>query len=254
MQKTSIEWCDETWNPVSGCFHPCRNTYCYNTMKGSSWLRRFGARYRNDKGELVREKDWRSRETGGVHVAKKGEVYSHGFDPTFYPHRLNAPLKVTKASKIFTCDVSDLFGHWVPEDWIDQVLDIVQMCPQHIFQFLTKNPKRYLDFKFPDNAWVGTSINTAADKQRVEIIKKVPATVRYLSIEPLLGPMNDINFEGLQWIIVGAQTGPKAPAPQPEWVDDIVKRASNLGISVFIKENLRPYCQHTKQEFPDDSF
>lgn len=251
MNKTTIEWCDYTWNPVTGCLHSCRYVYCYNTIKSTSPLNRFGARYVNEQGTPVYEKDWRLRENGKSHVAKKGEIYPFGYDPTFYPHRLEEPLKVKKGGRVFVVDTGDLFGNFIPTEWINAVIDVARRCPQHTFQFLTKNPKRLLDFTFPDNAWVGTSINSDKDRKRVDIIKKVAAPVKYLSIEPLLGRVG-FSLEGLQWIIIGAQTGGNAVKPKKEWVEELLLEAKKHNIPVFLKENLQLYYQLDRKEFPSE--
>lgn len=247
MNKTSIEWCDYTWNPVTGCFHPCRLTYCYNTIKSTSPLNRFGAVYIDENGKKACEKDWQSRQTHECHISKKGEIYPYGYDPTFYPHRLNEPFKTKKPARIFSVDTGDLFGKWVPADWITQTIEVVEKCPRHTFQFLTKNPGRLLDIAFPDNSWVGVSINTNRDKPAADLLKKVRAKVRFLSIEPLLGEV-DFCFKGLQWIIIGAKTGKNPFQPQKEWVDEIVRQAESLAIPIFIKNNLNYYPQ--RKEFP----
>src|ERR1700690_1697768 len=136
MNKTKIEWTDYTWNPVSGCKHNCRDTYCYNTHKSTGILNRFGAVYKDSSGEETREKNWRMRETGDNHIAKPGEINPFGYDPTFYPHRLIEPLKPKVPSRIFVVDVGDLFGQWVPVEWITQILDVIRQCPHHSFQLL----------------------------------------------------------------------------------------------------------------------
>lgn len=250
MNKTSIEWCDYTWNPVSGCYHPCRDIYCYNTIKQNSVLNRFGARHKNQAGEIIVTSAWRSRETGKPHIAKKGEIYPFGYDCTLYPERLNQPLKVKKPGRIFVVDVGDLFGSWVPKDWIDQVLEITKQCPQHTFQFLTKNPKRLLEFKFGQNCWVGTSINSNKDAKKADILEKVSAPVKYLSIEPLLGEVV-FDLSAFQWLIVGAQTGKNPPLPDNNWVDAILRQAARLKIPVFMKDNLKKgYQGRLSKDFP----
>ena len=250
MNKTSIEWCDVSWNPVTGCLHPCRWEYCYNTMKATAVLRRFGACYKNHDGKKVYEKNWISRETGENHIARRGEIYPYGFDPTFYPHRLEQPTKEKNSMKIFVVDTGDLFGAWVPAGWILSIIEIAKACPHHTFLFLTKNPKRYLEFEFPINAWVGTSVTCNNDKGRAEILKQVTAKVRFLSIEPLLGKVS-IDFKCIQWIIVGAQTGKKPLRPKTEWIEDILSQANKLGIPVFLKQNLKLYYSHCIQQFPE---
>ena len=249
MNETKIEWCDYSWNPVTGCKHHCKNVYCYNTMKRTSPLNRFGATYKKNSVP-IREANWKSRESGKTHVAEKGEIYPYGFDPTLYPHRLREPFKVKKPAKIFVVDAGDLFGDWVPRVWIENVLVVVSQNPQHTFQFLTKNPKRMLEFEFPENAWVGTSVNTSRDRNIAETVKKVTAPINWLSIEPLMGRI-DFNFDDIQWIVIGAQTGNDPVMPKKVWIEEITDRAENLGIPVFIKNNLRPYYSgNFMQDFP----
>lgn len=249
MNKTNIEWCNYTWNPVSGCYHACRNIYCYNTMKATSPLNRFGARYLNNEGVIVSEKDWKTRETGKPKEAKKGEIYPFGYDATFYPHRLKEPLKVKKAARIFVVDVGDLFGAWVLKEWIEQVLEIAWQCSWHTFQFLTKNPIRLSEFGFPDNCWVGTSVNSDKDSDRADMLRNIKAPVRYLSIEPLLGKVS-FDLKGFQWIILGAQTGRNPVKPEKEWIADILRHSGALNIPVFMKHNIRPFYNEFRQEFP----
>lgn len=249
MNRTSIEWCDYTWNPITGCLHPCRYVYCYNTMKATSPLNRFGARYRNRRGKIVTERNWKKRQTGGTHIAKPGEIYPYGYDPTFYPHRLNQPEKVKKPSKIFVVDTGDMFGEFIPEDWIRQIMDVVKKCPWHTFMFLTKNPGRMLAWKFPPNAWAGTTVTSNADRARAQTIKKVRAGVRYLSIEPLLGRVS-FDLRGIQWIILGAQTGKNPKRPERQWIDEILEKADRLKIPVFMKNNIRGLTDTFRIEYP----
>jgi protein gp37 len=193
--------------------------------------------------------NWRRRETGRIHVASKGERIPFGYDPTFYPHRLEDPLKKKRPSKIFICDCGDLWGDWVPKEWIDEVLKVVKMCPHHTFQFLTKNPKRYLDFELPSNVWAGTTVISNEDRQKATIIKHVKAPIRFLSIEPLLGEVN-FDLHGIEWIIIGAMTGKNPVRPKKEWIEKILSNAKKQGIPVFLKNNLRPYYPPLIQKFP----
>jgi protein gp37 len=193
--------------------------------------------------------NWRRRETGELHIAIKGERIPFGYDPTFYPHRLEEPLKRRRPSRIFVCDCGDLWGDWVPKEWIEEVLKVVKKCPQHTFQFLTKNPQRYLDFELPSNAWAGTTVTSNEDHEQAKIIKRVKVLVRFLSIEPLLGEVN-FDFNGLQWIIIGAQTGKNPLRPKKEWIEKILSDAKRLGIPIFLKNNLRPHYPFSIQKFP----
>jgi protein gp37 len=246
MRRTFIEWTDWTWNPITGCLSRC--SYCYNLRPGSL-LSRFGAIYiKNDK-TYTETLNWRRRETGELHIAIKGERIPFGYDPTFYPHRLEEPLKRRRPSRIFVCDCGDLWGDWVPKEWIEEVLKVVKKCPQHTFQFLTKNPQRYLDFELPSNAWAGTTVTSNEDHEQAKIIKRVKVLVRFLSIEPLLGEVN-FDFNGLQWIIIGAQTGKNPLRPKKEWIEKILSDAKRLGIPIFLKNNLRPHYPFSIQKFP----
>ncbi len=247
MRKTLIEWTDWTWNPLTGCLSRC--SYCYNLRPGSL-LSRFGAMYIENGKTCMETSNWRRRETGKLHIARKGERIPFGFDPTFYPHRLKDPLKKRRPSKIFVCDCGDLFGNWVPGQWIKEVLNVVKMCPQHTFQFLTKNPRRYLDFQpLPNNSWAGATLTCNKDRERVLIMKKVKVPVRFLSIEPLLGEVT-LPFDGIQWIIIGAQTGRNPLRPKKEWIDKILSNANKMGIPIFLKNNLRPHYPILFQQFP----
>ncbi len=249
MNPTNIEWTDYSWNPVTGCFHRCRNSYCYNTVKLNSHLNRFGAEYFDENGVKNRNRKWQLRETKGCHVAKKGEKYPYGYDPTLYPHRLAEPMKVKKPSLIFTVDTGDLFGEWVPAEWIEKVLSVIRQCPWHTFQLLTKNPKRYSEFDIPDNAWIGTTVDSDNDSHRVSDLLKAKAKVKFLSIEPLTSALT-MPLDGIQWIIVGAMTGKHPIIPKREWIDGIITSADRLGIPVFTKENISGYVREMRREFP----
>ena len=247
MRRTLIEWTDWTWNPVTGCLSHC--SYCYNLRPGSL-LGRFGSVYIENGKTCTETLNWRRRETGEIHIARKGERIPYGYDPTFYPHRLEDPLKKRRPSKIFVCDCADLWGEWVPKEWIEEVLKVVKMCPQHTFQFLTKNPKRYLDFEpLPENSWAGTTVTCNKDYERAKVMGKVKAPIRFLSIEPLFGEVS-FDLHGIQWIIIGAMTGRNPLRPKKEWIEKILSNAKKLGIPIFLKNNLRPYYPDSLRQFP----
>jgi protein gp37 len=215
MNTTKIEWTDVTWNPVTGCLHGCQ--WCFARRLAETRLR-----------------------------GRCGYPSDEPFRPTFHENRLGEPLERKKPAKIFVSDMGDLMGRWVDKTWIQRVLDVVWLSPRHTFQFLTKNPSRYAEFEpYPSNAWLGTSIESQDKLGRLEIIKQVKATVRFVSIEPLLSDIN-VDFGGLQWIIVGGMTGPKAVKPKPVWVENILAQAN--GIPVFLKNNLSYPLR--RQEFP----
>ena len=208
MNKTKIEYCDYTWTPYTGCKNDC--WYCY--------VKRLAKRFGYDR------------------------------TPTFHEDRLHQPLKAKPGSKIFACSTADLFGDWVESTYIYQIIDIAEQRPNLTFQFLTKNPKRYYWFRFPENCWLGTTITHG----KAEIFGLgTEKRIRFVSLEPLLGP---IKFSGapFDWIIIGALTGPQAKKYSPKigWICDILSYADDKKIPVFIKNNLG---YHTKrQEFPID--
>lgn len=236
MNKTNIEWCDYTWNPVTGCLHGC--PYCY--------AKRFAERGLGEYGRYA-----------------KGQR----FTPNFHANRLEEPLRIKKPSRIFVCSMGDLFGNWVTSGWINDVLSVANECPQHTFVFLTKKPSRLKDYTFGDNCWLGTSIeNQEAANTRVPLLLQANAPIRFLSIEPLLGPIDleavlvDCGmalfgsplrwhhkpyletrpYPAINWVIIGAQTGPGAKPPKPEWIATLTAQCCGSGVPVFMKNNLLP--------------
>jgi protein gp37/ParB-like chromosome segregation protein Spo0J len=226
--EEGIEWAKWSWNPVTGCKHGCK--YCYAKVDA----------------ELHYED------------LPKGKR----FEPTPRFDRLTAPFntKVPKEREdepgirnVFVCSMADLFGEWVPKDWIDKVLDAVRNATQFNFIFLTKNPKRLSEFTFPDNAWVGATVDEQfrADST-VEAMQSVKAKVRFLSCEPLMEAVSFKGLGGIDWLIIGAQTAQgQCPEYQPPWehVQTLVDQATQAGVKIYIKKNLtsRPPEQ---REFP----
>jgi protein gp37 len=195
-----------------------------------------------------------TRAVGGV--ANPGGIFPYLFAPTFYPHRLGEPAKAKNPSKIFVCSMGDLFGAWVSQSWIDEVLTVVRNVPRHTFIFLTKNPQRLPTIDWPPNAWVGATVDR---QERVEptyeALKQVKASVRFVSCEPLL---EDVEFpsgvywpshEWIEWLIIGAQSRTtNVPAFQPEfgWVLRLLHWARGMQVPVFMKDNL----EFRLREFP----
>jgi len=197
--EKGINWTDATWNPVTGCRHAC--TYCY----ARSMAHRLG----------------------------------RSFEPENHPERLSEPLRRRAPTKIFVGSNADLFGDWVPTQWVRTVLDVVRRCPQHTFQFLTKAPQNLARYNpWPSNCWVGAS---ATDQSMMDhalfCLSLVKARVRYVSAEPLLGPIR-ADMELLDWLIIGAQTGAKPLHPQRAWVADLVTDARTANVAVWFKDNL----------------
>lgn len=224
-----IEWCNYTWNPVRGCQHGCRWEMPDGTIAECY-------------AETIAER-----------VAQK--AYPNGFEHHYWnPHVLDEPLKLKTYARIFLDSMSDLMGHWVPADQVEQVLDVCRQAHWHTFQLLTKNAPRLQEFNFPPNVWVGVSappsimfgkpLSPAQQHRMVErtlkILKTVDVPVRWMSIEPLsfdIAPL--LVGSDLQWAVVGAATnGVKTYQPRPEWVQNVLDVLDAQGTKVFFKGNL----------------
>ncbi len=184
-----------------------------------------------------------------------GNPFRDPFYPRFWPEKVSEmkPLFHRKEKGIFVCDMSDLFGIGIPDDWISQVLFAIKVNPWHRFYLLTKQPQNLIKFSpFPDNCWVGvTATNTDMFYNACFQLRNIKATVKYLSLEPLLdfaqpGYVLDMEhwiknwlWHGIKWVIIGAQTKPYKP-PKIEWVREIVEACDKAGIPVFLKDNLKP--------------
>lgn len=217
MNRTKIEWTHApgrtgyTWNPITGCRHGCG--YCY--------ARPFAKRLQ------------------GMGVPG----YEAGFEPTFHPTRILEPTTVKQPGFVFTVSMGDMFGHWVPFTWINDVFSVAEQCPQHVFAVLTKNPSKIQDWhdaggRIPDNVWLGVSVTTMDEAWRISVLWSVPGTgVRFVSLEPIRGPVDREYLTGLDWLIVGSQTGAGAPKPDQQLVNKMVKVAERLERPIFVKAN-----------------
>lgn len=263
-QRTKIDWCDSSWNPVTGCEHRC--PYCY--AKGIA--ERFGTNWLPDEnpGDYKCVLDGTDThailELDGMQARKQKDgkivpaAFPLGFTPTLHRYRLDEPQQWKQPRNIFVCSMADLFGDWVPLEWIQEVFEACRKAPQHRYLFLTKAPERYISLaklgQLPteDNFWFGSSTPTLetpyfyADKFNT-----------FVSIEPLLEPFHYIGAakpeELPKWIIVGAETGNRKGkiVPEKEWVDEIARYAEGNGIPVFMKESLRTIMgDDFRQEFP----
>ncbi|NIQ96022.1 MAG: DUF5131 family protein [Desulfuromonadales bacterium] len=199
MNRTKIEWTDFTWNPVTGCQHGC--PYCY----ARAVSKRFG----------------------------------RSFEPLYHLRRLDQPTKRREPAKIFVCSMADLFGDWIPQVYIRSVLEVVRNCPHHTFQFLTKNPARLQEFKpWPANCWVGATTDTEERfEEAITLLAQVEAPVRFISAEPLLFNPTRMS-KVVDWVIIGAMTGPRATPVDAEAVERLTLLSRRLGIPVFHKNNL----------------
>jgi len=279
VNNTKIEWCDSTWNPVTGCLHGCE--YCY--------ARRIAERFKGcDEGSTYWEyhqATWKRVNPGSKLEEALFEVdakcppinirfdtktqksihtkapYPWGFQPTLRRDRLDEPQQWKKPRTIFVCSMADLFGEWVPDKWIEEVFAACEKAPQHTYVFLTKNPERYQELcceqnlPIAKNMWFGaTATNAQQMKRALNVFRFLPCgTHTFLSIEPI---MCDMSWESdswiehikhdvcppVEWVILGAETGNRKGKviPQKWWIRSIVFDCDKKGIAVFMKDSLIP--------------
>lgn len=287
--RGKIEYLDMTWAPVTGCLHPCKDTYCY--------ARKITHRFSGADIDHLDDGSW-ERTDEGLYVISEPLTryipqcgkrikapYPFGFAPTFHRYRLDEPQKVKKPSIIGVVYMGDLFGDWVPDEWIMQVIEACRKAPQHTYVFLTKNPKRYRQVDIYRGlsgikSFIGTTITSAKDVDNyialpwgTDFYGNMPRN--FISIEPLLGEIdlsrrlmtlgwmptfdNPDNRNGEQpseptneyinWVIIGQQTGPGAVPPKDEWVQSIIDQCRAAGAPVFVKNPL--WQKYQIQEYPE---
>ena len=274
--KTKIDWCDSTWNPVTGCLHGCE--YCYarkiaerfagwnsleirETVKGTTFWRQDGA-----CEPLFDVSDMQAKTQKGGKVVPA--PYPFGFCPTFHRYKLDEPQHWKEPRTIFVCSMADLFGDWVPGEWIEQVFEACEAAPQHRYMFLTKNPARFKQLrkngiKLPNDCWIGTSVTRDAEQsdqytgRTAYLSENWDTTARwFVSVEPILERMSRSSIENLtamRWVIVGAETGRrnKRVIPEKKWIDEIAEACKRCGTPIFMKESLREIMgDDFRQEFP----
>lgn len=248
MNHTTIPWVlnpdgtqGYTLNPISGCLNGC--SYCYARKLANGRLK---SRYL-------------ANNILPTHSEPNHEAHhADPFYPRFWPEKLKEISPKQKLRGIFVCSMSDLFGIGVPEDWTRQVMDAIKECPQHRFYLLTKQAQNMVKYSpFPDNAWVGISAtNYAMANNARYYLQQIKAKVKYLSIEPLLEPLQDkrecqfnLLGEGINWLVLGCQTKPVI-LPRPEWVREILAEGDKASIPVFVKPPMSTLMGIARQEFP----
>jgi protein gp37 len=215
---SSIEWTQATWNPTTGCDKVstgCDNCYALTLAKR---LKAMGAdKYQHDGDPR----------TSGP-----------GFGITIHPDALQLPYTWRTPRLVFVNSMSDLFHARVPVPFIQQVLQVMQDTPQHTYQVLTKRSRRLLrlDLEWPPNLWMGVSVENARVLGRVDDLRQVAAAVRFLSCEPLLGPLDGINLTGIHWVIAGGESGPRARPVDPQWVADLRDVCQEAAVPFFFKQ------------------
>ena len=167
--------------------------------------------------------------------------YANGFRLTLLPERLDEPLRRKKQTVYFVNSMSDLFHKNIPDSYIDQVLDVIQRCPQHTFQILTKRARRLSSFfrsrVVPSNAWIGVSVEDRKDGvPRIEHLQEVDAQIRFLSVEPLLEDIGELDLSNIHWVIVGGESGNKARPMKREWVENIQQQCAEQSVQFFFKQ------------------
>ncbi|MCC6443723.1 MAG: phage Gp37/Gp68 family protein [Armatimonadetes bacterium] len=209
--SSQIEWTEMTWNPVTGCTKVSQGCkHCYAERFAGRLQAMGNARYRN------------------------------GFRVTLHEDLVELPLRWKQPKMIFVNSMSDLFHEEVPLDFIRRVFDTMNRCPRHIFQVLTKRSRRLSEMApgltWSANIWVGVSIEDKNALHRLPDLRQVDARVRFLSCEPLLGPLESLPLEGIDWVIVGGESGPGARPMRAEWVEDILRQCRSAGVPFFFKQ------------------
>lgn len=247
MNKTKIDWADSTWNPVTGCLHDC--PYCY-----ARWIAR-----RFEGGDISKIRIGKSHIHDGLVMRELSESklpYPFGFDPTFHRYRLSEPSRKKKPQTIFVGSMCDLFGEWVPDEWIKAVFDACAAAPWHRYLFLTKNPGRYQalarDGMLPQykNFMYGSTATTPNDGFWWSDYHNT-----FVSIEPIMASFDQPGepVKKVDWVIVGAETGNRKGkvVPKREWIETLAADCKATGVPVFMKESLRGLMgMDFVQEFP----
>lgn len=210
-KNTGIEWTDQTWNPVTGCskISPgCENCYA----------ERFANRLK----------------------AMKNPRYKNGFEVTLHHDKIDEPLTWRKPRFVFVNSMSDLFHKKVPIKFIKRVFEVIKKSNNHVFQVLTKRARRLAKIapklNWPENLWIGVSIENKDYVWRIGCLKQVPASTRFISVEPLIGPVGKLPLRNIEWVIVGGESGPNARPMKKSWVTNIRDQCINSNTPFFFKQ------------------
>jgi protein gp37 len=211
MKATKIEWTDKTWNPITGCTKKSAGcAHCY--------------------AEVM------TRRLKAMHLDK----YQNGFELTLHKDELEQPLMWRGAHNIFVCSMSDIFHEDVPFEFVDKIMHVIAQTPQHRYQILTKRAERmaeyFADKSIPDNVWLGVTVECKDTKYRMEYLRNLKASVKFLSCEPLLEDLDELNLDSIDWIIVGGESGPKARPMKEEWVLNIKEQVEKQKAAFFFKQ------------------
>jgi protein gp37 len=209
--KSNIEWTEMTWNPVTGCTkisQGCKHCYAERMAKRLE--------------------------------AMGSDRYRDGFRVTLHPDLLDVPRKWRQPRVVFVNSMSDLFHEEVPEAYIARIFATMRDCPHHTFQVLTKRAERLAalapKLPWPENVWMGVSVEDKRVVSRIDSLRQVPAALRFLSLEPLIGPLEDLPLDGIGWVIVGGESGPRSRPIRREWVNSILRQCRAAGVAFFFKQ------------------
>jgi protein gp37 len=209
--KSSIEWTESTWNPITGCTKVssgCLNCYAERMSKRLQ--------------------------------AMGNKNYKDGFQLACHPDALRVPLRWKKSQMIFVNSMSDTFHQDVSESFIKDIFGIMNQTPWHTYQLLTKRSERMADlsslFNWSPNIWMGVTVENQDHLNRIDDLRNVPSIVKYLSLEPLLGPLDELDLSGINWVIVGGESGPGARPMKREWVESIRDKCVNAQVPFFFKQ------------------
>jgi len=209
--RSAIEWTEATWNPVTGCSKvspAC--AHCYAETFAERWR--------------------------GV----PGHPYEQGFDLRLWPSRLGVPLQWKRPRRIFVNSMSDLFHEDIPFEYIERVFDTMVRADHHVFQVLTKRHERMVELAgrlpWPEHIWMGVTIENRRFVHRADYLRAVPAAIRFISAEPLLGPLEGLDLADIDWVISGGESGPKHRPVRVEWLRDLRDRCEDEGVASFFKQ------------------
>jgi protein gp37 len=209
--NSAIEWTEATWNPVTGCSKVSPGcAHCYAETFAERWR--------------------------GI----PGHPYEQGFDLRIWPERLEVPLRWKRPRMIFVNSMSDLFHEDIPLDFVRQVFDVMSRAEWHTFQILTKRHERLAEvapeLDWPPNVWMGVTIENRRFVHRAERLREIPAAIRFISAEPLLGPLDGLDLSGIDWLIAGGESGPRHRLVKVEWLRDLRDRCDDEGVAFFFKQ------------------
>lgn len=211
MKSTKIEWTDKTWNPITGCTKKSAGcAHCY--------------------AEVM------TRRLKAMNLEK----YKNGFELTVHEDELSQPLKWKGSHNIFVCSMSDIFHEDVPFDFVDKIIDVITQTPQHRYQILTKRANRMAEYfmhrSIPSNIWLGVTVECTSTKNRINELRNLNASIKFLSCEPLLEDLGELDLNGIDWVIVGGESGPKARPMKQEWVLNIKEQVNKQNAAFFFKQ------------------